>query len=91
MDQGMFSFIPFILIFAVMYFLIIRPQQKKQKELDKMRDALKAGDEVVISGGIYGKVVSIDSEGKIVKVKVDSSTTLKVDKSGLTVIAPAAK
>lgn len=90
MDQGMFQFLPFILIFAVMYFLIIRPQQKKQKQLDKMRDELKSGDEVVIAGGIHGKVSAIDSDGNIVKVKVDSSTTLRVEKSSITVVAQKA-
>jgi preprotein translocase subunit YajC len=90
MDQGMFSFLPFVLIFAVMYFLVIRPQQRKQKALDKMRDALKAGDEVLVSGGIYGKVSGIEADGNVVKVKVDSSTTLRVDKTNLTVIPPKA-
>lgn len=53
------SFLPLILIFFVFYFFIIRPQQKRQKNLVTMIDALKAGDEVLTTSGIYGTISSI--------------------------------
>jgi preprotein translocase subunit YajC len=54
---GLASFVPLILMFAVFYFLLIRPQQKRTKEHKKMLDSLKRGDEVIAGGGIYGRIV----------------------------------
>jgi preprotein translocase subunit YajC len=59
------QFAPILLIFAVMYLLLIRPQQQRQKTLDQMLKNLKKGDRVVTSGGILGTVVGVD-EGKAV-------------------------
>jgi|SRR6267378_4719319 len=59
------QFAPIVLIFAVMYLLLIRPQQQRQKALDQMLKNLKKGDRVVTSGGILGTVVGVD-EGKVV-------------------------
>src|SRR5713101_5194402 len=59
------QFAPILLIFAVMYLLLIRPQQQRQKHLDQMLKSLKKGDRVVTSGGIMGTVVGVD-EGKVV-------------------------
>ena len=59
------QFAPILLIFAVMYLLLIRPQQQRQKTLDQMLKNLKKGDRVVTSGGILGTVVGVD-EGKVV-------------------------
>ena len=56
------SFIPLILIFLIFYFLLIRPQQKKQKEHRLLLDAIKRGDEILTSGGIVGKVTKADAE-----------------------------
>jgi preprotein translocase subunit YajC len=53
---GLASFVPLILMFAVFYFLLIRPQQKRTKELKNMLDSLKRGDDVVAAGGIYGRI-----------------------------------
>ena len=58
------SFLPFILIIGVFYFLIIMPQRKKEQEHKKMLDSLKRGDKVITNGGIYGKVVNI-KENKV--------------------------
>ncbi|MBJ3763113.1 preprotein translocase subunit YajC [Maribius pontilimi] len=78
------SFVPLILIFAIMYFLLIRPQQKKVKEHQKMVEALRRGDQVVTAGGLLGKVVKVD-EGEAtvelaegVKVRVIKSTIAQV-------------
>lgn len=70
-----------VLIFVVMYFLMIRPQQKKQKELVKFRDSLQKGDKVVTVGGLYGTVVEIKE--RIVLLEVDNNVKIRVDKSSL--------
>ena len=69
------------LMLAVMYFFMIRPQRKQQKELQKFRSELKKGDKVVTVGGIYGTVAEI--EEKTVLLKVDGDIKLRVDKSSL--------
>ena len=68
-----------VAIFVVMYFFMIRPQQKKQKELVKFRDSLKKDDKVVTVGGIYGVVSEVKE--KYVIIVVDSNVKLRVDKS----------
>ena len=68
-----------VLIFGVMYFLMIRPQQKKQKELVKFRNALEKGQTIVTAGGIYGTVKEV-KEGYVL-VEVDSNVAIRVDKN----------
>ena len=68
-----------VLIFGVMYFLMIRPQQKKQKELGKFRNALEKGQKIVTAGGIYGTVKEV-KEGYVL-VEVDSNVAIRVDKN----------
>jgi preprotein translocase subunit YajC len=68
-------------IFVVMYLLMIRPQQKKQKELSKFRNELKRGDKVVTVGGIYGTVDEI--KDRYIVVIVDDNVKLRVDKSSI--------
>ena len=70
-----------VAIFAVMWFCMIRPQRKQQKELEKFRNELKKGDKVVTAGGIYGTVDEIKE--KYVLLKVDGDTRLRVDKNSL--------
>ena len=79
------QFLPLILIFAIMYFLLIRPQQKKMKEHQQMVEALRRGDQVVTQGGLIGKVSKVKDEGEIevelaegVKVRVVKSTIAQV-------------
>jgi preprotein translocase subunit YajC len=76
---GLMQFMPFILIFAVMYFLMIRPQKKKQVEHQKMLDNLQIHDKVITNGGIIGKVVAIKKEKNIVVVRVDDTTNTKIE------------
>ena len=77
---GLASFLPLILIFVIMYFLMIRPQQKRAKEHRAMVEALKKGDEVVTQGGLVGKVTAVrDQELEVeiapgVKVRVIRAT-----------------
>jgi len=79
------QFLPLILIFVIMYFMLIRPQQKKAKEHRAMIEALRRGDQVLTSGGIIGKVTHVREDGELeveiaagVKVRVVKSTIAQV-------------
>jgi len=72
------QFIPLVLMFAIFYFLLIRPQQKKAKEHKAMLDALKKGDSAITAGGIYGKVMSV--EDNIVGLEVATGVVIKIAK-----------
>ena len=83
--MGFQDFIPLILIFAIMYFLLIRPQQKKVKEHQNMVGALRRGDQVVTQGGLIGKVTKVKEDNEIevevatgVKVRVVQNTIAQV-------------
>ena len=78
---GWSMWIMLLLIFVVMWFFMIRPQRKQQKELQKFRDGLKKGDKVVTYGGIYGTVAEIDE--RTILMKVDGETKIRVDKNSL--------
>ena len=80
-SQTLMSIVPFVLIIAIFYFFIIRPQNKKQKETQKMIDALKKGDKVVTIGGIHG-IVSQTKE-KTVIIKVDEGTKIEFNRSAI--------
>ena len=77
---GMF-WIMMILLFVIMWALMIRPQRKQQKELEKFRSELKRGDKVVTAGGIYGVVDEI--KDRSVLIKVDGEVKLRVDKNSI--------
>lgn len=72
---------PIILMFVVFYFLLIRPQQKRQKKVAEMQTNLKKGDEIVTIGGIRGTVDAIDED--VVVVKVNASQTLNFERSAI--------
>ena len=78
---GISMWIMLALIFVVMWFFMIRPQRKQQKELQNFRDSLKKGDKVVTIGGIYGTVVEIKEES--VLIEVDSNVKIRVSKQAL--------
>ena len=75
------GFLPFILMFVVMYLFFIMPKQKEMKKLDAMRKALKKGDQVLTAAGIIGTVMSV--EGNIVSVKTGSDTRLDFEQSAI--------
>ncbi len=78
--QGGFSSLIFIiLIFAIFYFLFIRPSQQKQKEHHKMIDSLTKGDRVVTQGGIHGRIARIKND--TIKIKIDDKTEIEVEKN----------
>ena len=84
---GIMAFLPFVLIMGIIYFLMIRPQAKKQKEKSSMSDNLGKGDKVVTIGGIYGTISGIKEKGRIVLLNVDKSTNLTVNKSSIAGLA----
>jgi len=87
--NSLMTFLPFIAIIAIFYFLIIRPQNKKQKETQKMLSALKKGDRVVTIGGIHGTIQSVKEQSVI--VKVDENTKIEFSRSAVSGIEAAAK
>ena len=80
--QADYSFlIMMVAIFAIMYFFMIRPQNKKQKEIANFRKSLEVGQSVITAGGIYGKVKEI--ENSAVVVEIASGVKIKVDKNSI--------
>ena len=69
--QILYQLLPLVLLFAVMYFLMIRPQRKKDKQIQDMRKSLQVGDEIVTIGGICGKIVKTKDESFIIQVGAD--------------------
>jgi preprotein translocase subunit YajC len=69
-----------VAIFAIMYFFMIRPQQKRQKEIQNFQNTLAEGAQVVTGGGIYGTVKKIDLASGIIEVKIADGVVIKVDK-----------
>lgn len=70
-----------VAIFAIMWFFMIRPQQKKQKEIKKFQNSLQEGTKVVTGGGVYGTVRKIDLEKNIIEVEVAKGVVIRVDKN----------
>ena len=74
-----------VAIFAIFYFFMIRPQNKKRKQITAMREGLKKGDQVITTGGIHGKVVEVKETTVI--LQIDASTKIKLDKSSVSLDA----
>lgn len=70
-----------VALFAIMYFFMIRPQQKKQKEVNRFREALAVGQDVVTIGGIHGTIKNID--GNIITLKVATGVDIRVEKAAI--------
>lgn len=85
-DAGMLSFLPIILMFVVLYFLMIRPQMKRQKEHRAMMDALTKGDEVVTAGGIVGRVTKVTDA--YVTVEINDGNEVLVQKQAVATLLP---
>lgn len=81
-SNALLSFIiPLVLMFAIFYFLLIRPQQKRNKQRNEMMQALKAGDKVVTIGGIHGTIVEINDDK--VNLKVSENVRMTVDRAAV--------
>jgi len=85
-ESNLMSFLPLILMFAVLYFIMIRPQMKRQKEHRNMLSAMAKGDEVITSGGILGKVTKVSDA--YVGVEISEGTEITVQKSSVSTILP---
>ena len=83
------SLMPLVAIIGIFYFLIIRPQSKKQKETKKMLEALKKGDKIVTIGGIHGVIQTVRENTVI--VKVDEDTKLEFSRSAISSVVSVAK
>jgi len=70
-----------VAVFAIMYFMMIRPQQKRQKEIQKMRESMKVGDHVVTAGGIHGKIKEINDTNFLIEIA--DNVKIKVDKASV--------
>ncbi|MEO0318757.1 MAG: preprotein translocase subunit YajC [Pseudomonadota bacterium] len=83
---GLMSFLPIILMFVVLYFLMIRPQMKRQKEQKAMIDAIGKGDEVITAGGIVGKVTKVADA--YITLEVAEGTEIVMQKASVTMLLP---
>ncbi len=77
-SNGLASFLPLIFLFAIFYFLIIRPQQKQQKTHAAMLDGLVKGDKIITTGGLYATIVK--SEEDFIKIKLNEDTIVRLEK-----------
>ncbi|HXE97320.1 MAG TPA: preprotein translocase subunit YajC [Dongiaceae bacterium] len=84
---GMAAFqqiIPLVFMFAIFYFLLIRPQQKKAKEHKALLESMKKGDNVITAGGVHGKVTAVDND--LVTLEVANNVNIKITKSYIAAI-----
>ena len=88
---GLAAFLPFILIMFIIYFLMIRPQTKRQKEKQKMREELKKGNKIITMGGIYGSVQGFKEKGRQVVIKVDNNTNITINRTAIAGLAEKIK
>ena len=86
MNEGLMSFLPFIIIFVLFYFMLIRPQMKQAKEHKAMLDALKTGDEIVTTTGILGKVVKLSDQFSTIEIA--SNVEIKIQKQTIQILLP---
>lgn len=75
-DTGMMNLLMIVALIAIFYFFMIRPQQKKQKEIRKFRDGLKVGDRVISAGGIYGKIKAIKETTLVLEIADNVKITI---------------
>ncbi len=85
--SSLVSFLPFIFIFVIMYYVMIRPQMRRQKEQARLVSALKTGDRVVTASGIHGLISNLKYNTVIVKVA--DNVKIEMDKSAITTVAKA--
>ncbi|MDD4224580.1 MAG: preprotein translocase subunit YajC [Candidatus Cloacimonetes bacterium] len=90
-SNPLMSFLPIIIMFALLYFLMIMPQQKKQKELQKMLDSLQVNDKVLTTSGIYGRIVTIKPDKNTVVIEIDETNHVRVEfqRGAVATIIPA--
>ena len=85
-DSGLLGFLPIILMFVVLYFLMIRPQMKRQKETRQMIDALQKGDEVIAAGGVLGRITKVGEA--YLTVEIAPNVEISVQKAAVQTLLP---
>ena len=80
-SAGFFSLVPFILIFVVFYFLLILPQQRKQKQHKEMLGKLKKGDKIITSSGMWGSITRLEKD--TATVQIDDNTRVKIQRDNI--------
>jgi preprotein translocase subunit YajC len=80
------SLVPLLLIFGIMYFLLIRPQQKKLKEHQAMVSALRRGDQIITQGGVMGKVTKVKDDSNEVEVQIAEGVNIRVIRSTISTV-----
>lgn len=85
-ESSLMSFLPLLLMFAVLYFIMIRPQMRRQKEVRTMLAALAKGDEVVTAGGVLGKVMQVEEH--YVQIEIADGVQTKMQKAAVTAVLP---
>ena len=88
---GIAAFLPFILIMIIIYFLMIRPQTKRQKEKEAMREGIKKGDKVITMGGIYGTIQGFKEKGRQAVIKIDNNTNITINRTAIVGLAGKVK
>ena len=86
---GLAAMLPFILIMSIVYFLMIRPNTKKQKEKQQMIQSLKKGDKVITIGGIHGTIAGIKQKGSILVLNLGKNVNITVNRSSIAGLAGA--
>jgi len=85
---GYSMIIMMVAIFAIMYFFMIRPQQKKQKEIQNFRNSITVGSQVVTAGGLYGTVKSVEDADNTLMIEIARDVRVKVDRNSVFATAP---
>jgi len=85
-QSGLGAFVPLILMFAIFYFLLIRPQQKKAKQHRELLSALKTGDKIVTSGGLHGKITGLKED--VITVEIAPKIRVKVSRGSVSGVVP---
>ena len=86
--SGIMSIAPLIILFVIFYFLLIRPQQKRSKEHKQMISAIQKGDQVITTGGIHGRVASVNEDS--ISVEIAEGVKVKVSKEAISIRKPQA-
>jgi len=86
MNEGLMGFLPFIIIFVLFYFMLIRPQMKQAKEHRAMLDALKNGDEIMMGSGLLGKIIKLNNNYALIEIA--NNVEIKIQKQNIQALLP---
>jgi preprotein translocase subunit YajC len=86
MNEGLMAFLPFIIIFVLFYFMLIRPQMKQAKEHRAMLDALKNGDEIMMGSGLLGKITKLNNNYALIEIA--NNVEIKIQKQNIQALLP---